>query len=115
MGCEGSRRALLVTCAGDLGVRVEGGSGLRWSVSVRCDRRTAGRRPMADNDAAVDPTAIDLDAVQSFGACARACDRLRAERSYSDMRKAVKPRSLPAATLSDLLNAKGTPTLDTVI
>ncbi|MCP2323367.1 tetratricopeptide (TPR) repeat protein [Hamadaea flava] len=70
---------------------------------------------MADNNPATDPPEIGLDAVQSLDAFARACDRLRAGRSYSDLSKAARPRPLPAATLSDLFNAKSTPTRDTVI
>ncbi|GAB3862173.1 hypothetical protein [Dactylosporangium cerinum] len=63
---------------------------------------------MADNDPAADHLGVDVDAVQSLAAFARACARLRAGRSYAKL-------SLPAATLSDLLNAKGTPTRDTLI
>ncbi|GGM22744.1 hypothetical protein GCM10007977_024920 [Dactylosporangium sucinum] len=70
---------------------------------------------MADNHPATDPPEIDLDAVQTLEAFARACDRLRASRSYGDLRKAARPRPLPAATLSDLFNAKSTPTRETVI
>ncbi|MGI5243384.1 hypothetical protein [Dactylosporangium sp. CA-139066] len=70
---------------------------------------------MADNDPAAGPSEVRLDAVQSLDAFARACDRLRAGRSYAALGKAARPRPLPPATLSDLLNAKSTPTRDTVI
>ncbi|GAA2767447.1 hypothetical protein GCM10010103_64890 [Streptomyces paradoxus] len=58
---------------------------------------------------------IDLDSVQSLADFAQACNWLRAGRSYAALRRAAKPRLLPPATLSDLLNAKSTPTRDTVI
>ncbi|MGI5238551.1 hypothetical protein [Dactylosporangium sp. CA-139066] len=71
---------------------------------------------MADDQvpAASGSRQISLDAVQSLADFAQACDRLRAGRSYAELRKAARPRSLPAATLSDLLNAKTTPTRETV-
>ncbi len=58
---------------------------------------------------------IDLDSVHSPADFAQACKWLRAGRSYAALRRAAKPRPLPPATLSDLLNAKSTPTRDTVI
>lgn len=72
---------------------------------------------MADDHivAAADGHEIDLDSVQSLADFAQACNRLRAGRSYAALGKAARPRSLPAATLSDLLNARSTPTRDTVI
>ncbi|MFC5005358.1 tetratricopeptide repeat protein [Dactylosporangium cerinum] len=70
---------------------------------------------MADNDPFADPFGVGLDGVQSLEAFARACDRLRAGRSYTVLGKAARPRLLPPATLSDLLRAKSTPTRDTMI
>ncbi|MFF3726903.1 hypothetical protein ACFYYM_31555 [Streptomyces erythrochromogenes] len=61
---------------------------------------------------------IDLDSVQSLADFAQACKWLRASRSYAELRRAAEraaKRPLPPATLSDLFNAKGTPTRDTVI
>ncbi|WP_426503089.1 tetratricopeptide repeat protein [Dactylosporangium sp. McL0621] len=58
---------------------------------------------------------FDLDSAQSLADFAQACDRLRARRSYAELAKAVRPRPLPQATLSDLINAKTTPTRDTLI
>jgi hypothetical protein len=58
---------------------------------------------------------FDLDVVQSLDAFAEACQRLRAGRSYAKLASAVRPRSLPAATLSDLLNGKSIPTRDTLL
>ncbi|MGW7469922.1 tetratricopeptide repeat protein [Streptomyces xantholiticus] len=58
---------------------------------------------------------IDLDSVQSLADFAQACKWLRAGRSYAALGRAARPRSLPAATLSDLLNARSTPTRHTVI
>ncbi|WP_144118301.1 hypothetical protein [Catellatospora sichuanensis] len=68
-----------------------------------------------DHRAADDSIEFNLDAVQSLEAFARACDRLRGARSYAELGRAARPRSLPAATLSDLLNAKSTPTRETTI
>ncbi|MEV0565932.1 hypothetical protein [Dactylosporangium sp. NPDC050588] len=58
---------------------------------------------------------LDLASVQSLADFAEACGRLRAGRSYADLRRAARPRPLPAATVSDLLNARSTPTRDTVV
>lgn len=70
---------------------------------------------MADDQVpAHDDSRSDLDSVQSLAEFAQACDRLRAGRSYAELRKAARPRSLPGATLSNLLNAKTTPTRETV-
>jgi hypothetical protein len=57
----------------------------------------------------------DPDAVQSLDAFARACNRLRGARSYADLARSARPRSLPSATLSDLLNGRSAPTADTVV
>ncbi|MGI5175864.1 hypothetical protein ACQEVZ_05975 [Dactylosporangium sp. CA-152071] len=65
--------------------------------------------------AARDGGGLDLASVQSLADFAEACGRLRAGRSYADLRRAARPRSLPAATVSDLLNARSTPTRDTVV
>ncbi|MBT2530141.1 hypothetical protein J7E91_33490 [Streptomyces sp. ISL-99] len=65
--------------------------------------------------AAVKGHQIDLDSVQSLADFARACKWLRAGRSYAALGRAAGSRSLPAATLSDLLNARSTPTRYTVI
>jgi len=72
---------------------------------------------MADyHDAAADGgDRVDLDAVQSLDGFARACDRLRGGRSYAVLKRAARPQALPTATLGDPLNAKPTPTRDTVI
>ncbi|MEV0136837.1 hypothetical protein AB0H83_51485 [Dactylosporangium sp. NPDC050688] len=72
---------------------------------------------MADNHvpAADDGNRSDLDSVQSLADFARACDRLRAGRSYAALAKTARPWPLPPATLSNLINAKTTPTRDTVI
>jgi predicted negative regulator of RcsB-dependent stress response len=70
---------------------------------------------MADNHVpANDDSRSDLGLIQSLADFAQACDRLRNGRSYAELRKAARPLSLPAATLSDLLNARTTPTRDTV-
>lgn len=66
-------------------------------------------------DAAADDSGLGLNAVQSLGAFAQACNRLRAGRSYAELARAARPQSLPAATLSDLLNAKSVPTSHTMI
>ncbi|MFF5077942.1 tetratricopeptide repeat protein [Actinoplanes sp. NPDC000266] len=64
--------------------------------------------------AADEKSRTDPNSVQSLADFARACDRLRAGRSYAALARAARPRSLPPATLSGLLNARTTPTLDTV-
>jgi hypothetical protein len=58
---------------------------------------------------------VDVDSVASLDGFARACDRLRGGRSYAELGRAARPRALPQATLSDLLNAKSTPTRDAVL
>ena len=64
---------------------------------------------------AADGQRFALDSLQSLADFAHACDRLRAGRSYGALAKAARPRPLPAATLSDMINAKTTPTRETVI
>jgi hypothetical protein len=119
MGCERSRRALWVTGLRGLDARAEISSVLRWFGSVRWSRpnRWEGAR-MADDyvpAAADDGNRTDLDSVQSLAELVQACDRLRAGRSYAALAKAARPRPLPPATLSNLLNAKTTPTRGTMI
>jgi tetratricopeptide (TPR) repeat protein len=58
---------------------------------------------------------LSPDAVHSLAALAQACNRLRGGRSYGELARAARPRSLAAATLSDLFNAKSTPTRETMI
>jgi tetratricopeptide (TPR) repeat protein len=62
-----------------------------------------------------DRALLGLDNVHSLDAFAQACGLLRQGRSYAELARAARPRSLPAATLSDLLNAKSIPTRDTVV
>ena len=70
---------------------------------------------MADQHVpADDDSRSDLDSIQSLADFAQSCARLRAGRSYAELRKAARPQALPAATLSDLLNARTTPTRETV-
>lgn len=57
---------------------------------------------------------VDLSAVQSLGEFAGVCKALCEGRSYADLARAARPRSLPASTLSNLLNAKSTPTRETL-
>ncbi|WP_327003976.1 hypothetical protein OHA72_54495 [Dactylosporangium sp. NBC_01737] len=69
---------------------------------------------MIDDVAAGDNAGPDVDAVETLAAFAAACNSLRADRSYADLRRNASPGSLPSSTLSNLINARSIPTPETL-
>jgi hypothetical protein len=58
---------------------------------------------------------VDPDAIHTLRELATGFDRLRGPRSYATLRKAALPQSLPASTLSNVLNGVTVPTRNTVV